>query len=215
MRCISTHTLTWSVTRAYPLLARCLRHFNSHAHVERDTNSIRRSKPYEISTHTLTWSVTNSVQWRIYCICISTHTLTWSVTHYFFIVSPYIRISTHTLTWSVTIVLYIAEASRTNFNSHAHVERDYDLACDNINCLISTHTLTWSVTDWEKGRTHPFDISTHTLTWSVTPSGNYRVRAYDNFNSHAHVERDELTLALEYSDSNFNSHAHVERDAIS
>ena len=33
-----------------------------------------------------------------------------------------------------------------------------------------------------------------------------------NFNSHAHVERDELTLALEYSDSNFNSHAHVERD---
>ena len=77
---------------------------------------------------------------------------------------------------------------------------------------ISTHTLTWSVTDWEKGRTHPFDISTHTLTWSVTPSGNYRVRAYDNFNSHAHVERDELTLALEYSDSNFNSHAHVERD---
>ena len=32
------------------------------------------------------------------------------------------------------------------------------------------------------------------------------------FNSHAHVERDELTLALEYSDSNFNSHAHVERD---
>ena len=26
------------------------------------------------------------------------------------------------------------------------------------------------------------------------------------------MERDELTLALEYSDSNFNSHAHVERD---
>ena len=180
--------------------------------MERDTNSIRRSKPYEISTHTLTWSVTNSVQWRIYCICISTHTLTWSVTHYFFIVSPYIRISTHTLTWSVTIVLYIAEASRTNFNSHAHVERDYDLACDNINCLISTHTLTWSVTSLSVVRVAINCISTHTLTWSVTVCVPRQMQAFRHFNSHAHVERDELTLALEYSDSNFNSHAHVERD---
>ena len=40
----------------------------------------------------------------------------------------------------------------------------------------------------------------------------WKLSAEINFNSHAHVERDELTLALEYSDSNFNSHAHVERD---
>ena len=70
----------------------------------------------------------------------------------------------------------------------------------------------WSVTDivcngkdWET-------ISTHTLMWSVTINVKDYQGNYADFNSHAHVERDELTLALEYSDSNFNSHAHVERD---
>ena len=32
--------------------------FNSHAHVERDTNPLREMLGYNISTHTLTWSVT-------------------------------------------------------------------------------------------------------------------------------------------------------------
>ena len=36
-----------------------------------------------------------------------------------------IRISTHTLTWSVTMEVMIMFCSMTNFNSHAHVERDY------------------------------------------------------------------------------------------
>ena len=56
--CISTHTLTWSVT---------------------SDNGIEMTD-MTISTHTLTWSVTDTI---IY-ICdfgkISTHTLTWSVT---------------------------------------------------------------------------------------------------------------------------------------
>ena len=34
----------------------------------------------------------------------------------------------------------------TNFNSHAHVERDDDLIDDGLDDEISTHTLTWSVT---------------------------------------------------------------------
>ena len=33
-----------------------------------------------------------------------------------------------------------------------------------------------------------------------------------NFNSHAHVERDDSTNELTDSMKNFNSHAHVERD---
>ena len=33
-----------------------------------------------------------------------------------------------------------------------------------------------------------------------------------HFNSHAHVERDALTLFKEVIIANFNSHAHVERD---
>ena len=56
------------------------------------------------------------------------------------------------------------------------------------------------------------DISTHTLTWSVTPSSVLRVCSTNNFNSHAHVERDIITLHLHLILKHFNSHAHVERD---
>ena len=34
----------------------------------------------------------------------------------------------------------------TNFNSHAHVERDEEMYYKTYFPLISTHTLTWSVT---------------------------------------------------------------------
>ena len=99
---ISTHTLTWSVTRAdFPRLAEWI-----------------------ISTHTLTWSVTYPPSSISNCKCISTHTLTWSVTLSTVSSSIFNRnfnshahverdgtdlmsnygsyISTHTLTWSVT-----------------------------------------------------------------------------------------------------------------
>ena len=56
-----------------------------------------------------------------------------------------LAISTHTLTWSVTIPSEPA-LSRGNFNSHAHVERDYRKSGLNGYIIISTHTLTWSVT---------------------------------------------------------------------
>ena len=36
------------------------------------------------------------------------------------------NISTHTLTWSVTTFAMINRNKTTNFNSHAHVERDAD-----------------------------------------------------------------------------------------
>ena len=99
---ISTHTLTWSVTRLSATLQKMYQYFNSHAHVERDcivypVNSnfydfnshahVERdllcftvSLVYVISTHTLTWSVTWRVVRRISTLSISTHTLTWSVT---------------------------------------------------------------------------------------------------------------------------------------
>ena len=35
-----------------------------------------------------------------------------------------------------------------------------------------------------------------------------------NFNSHAHVERDDYMNSNKYTRGNFNSHAHVERDLI-
>ena len=36
----------------------------------------------------------------------------------------------------------------------------------------------------------------------------------ENFNSHAHVERDDSAIVNILMSGNFNSHAHVERDAI-
>ena len=55
---ISTHTLTWSVTRQSCVLSRMPCDFNSHAHVERDRLHWLSSCWKTISTHTLTWSVT-------------------------------------------------------------------------------------------------------------------------------------------------------------
>ena len=99
-------------------------------------------------------------------------------------------ISTHTLTWSVTTLL--------SFLSEHPV--------------ISTHTLTWSVTIFGYVYAVMFCISTHTLTWSVTRKDKDLIRYVQNFNSHAHVERDTCTLHTLQAPPNFNSHAHVERD---
>ena len=54
------------------------------------------------------------------------------------------------------------------FNSHAHVERDEELDKIISNTKISTHTLTWSVTPASQLQEQGLFISTHTLTWSVT-----------------------------------------------
>ena len=79
------------------------RDFNSHAHVERDGHvAIATGEGNTISTHTLTWSVT-------YCSGV---------------IFPLSAISTHTLTWSVTLGYYVLYYRYSNFNSHAHVERD-------------------------------------------------------------------------------------------
>ena len=59
-------------------------HFNSHAHVERDSyNALVDMAVDNISTHTLTWSVTMGMQRCSTRVKISTHTLTWSVTYEF------------------------------------------------------------------------------------------------------------------------------------
>ena len=55
---ISTHTLTWSVTKNIVLICALAL----------------------ISTHTLTWSVTIEMKLKQVKLAISTHTLTWSVT---------------------------------------------------------------------------------------------------------------------------------------
>ena len=109
-------------------------------------------------------------------------------------------ISTHTLTWSVTFALQTFSNPIQNFNSHAHVERDfYGTETKRTVYSISTHTLTWSVT-WGLSRTEILrDISTHTLTWSVTLALPIFVYWISDFNSHAHVERDENVIKDKFS----------------
>ena len=65
----------------------------------------------------------------------------------------------------------------------------------------------------EMGITHQ-GISTHTLTWSVTGNTLDVLCDTANFNSHAHVERDQPGEVANAWTANFNSHAHVERDLI-
>ena len=47
------------------------------------------------------------------------------MTHGKLIFDGWENISTHTLTWSVTIVIWVVRSVMKDFNSHAHVERDY------------------------------------------------------------------------------------------
>ncbi len=112
--------------------------------------------------------MTNDLKFVDTKIRISTHTLTWSVTPSISFLYALILISTHTLTWSVTGNAGSKPCGNSNFNSHAHVERDWIkpatfpaafyfnshahverdicLALNNNVSCISTHTLTWSVT---------------------------------------------------------------------
>ena len=71
--------------------------------------------------------------------------------------------------------------TNTDFNSHAHVERDLKVASIG-NALV---------------------ISTHTLTWSVTLSVTKPMKTVNNFNSHAHVERDILFITILVSNEPF------------
>ena len=83
-------------------------HFNSHAHVERDTFHAMLTRLKRISTHTLTWSVT------------------WKPS------TAYFNPKTFQLTRSrgAWRVITLSDPMKNlNFNSHAHVERDVMTFC--------------------------------------------------------------------------------------
>ncbi len=142
---ISTHTLTWSVTKHKKHILPC----------------------YAISTHTLTWSVTNMF-WNISVAqAISTHTLTWSVTDIFARTQSWkpFQLTRSRGAWRQWQIL---RDSLSHFNSHAHVERDPRRTgkyAESWNFNSHAHV----ERDAEKDKLcKEFVISTHTLTWSVT-----------------------------------------------
>ena len=144
---ISTHTLTWSVTLSFNVCISFLRYFNSHAHVERDDwNSLIIYLLLHFNSHA---HVERDKIWIFNLIVsdISTHTLTWSVTLTLWVNKP---LQTFQLTrsrgaWPTTETI---EQDTGDFNSHAHVERDFPSLKWTLHSSISTHTLTWSVTDF-------------------------------------------------------------------
>ena len=122
--CISTHTLTWSVTHSKifwfpPIQFQLTRsrgawptttgagsargHFNSHAHVERDRLNVAAAlveERFQLTRSRGAWLWVTA--WARHELFISTHTLTWSVTLPQIPIISHHMISTHTLTWSVT-----------------------------------------------------------------------------------------------------------------
>ena len=79
---------------------------------------------------------------------------------------------------------------RDNFNSHAHVERDF---CRFCYLLYLNYFNSHAHVERDKCRCH-------------------LQKCKLNFNSHAHVERDNADETKFQEIVNFNSHAHVERD---
>ena len=187
---ISTHTLTWSVTRVDIRSYSTLYNFNSHAHVERDKRTSFISNLFSnFNSHahverdaavwfafgrTLKFQLTRSRgawqgKWNAPCwvFPISTHTLTWSVTFVEFSYPALIEISTHTLTWSVT-QRQLSDTSAVRFqltrSRGAWPERHWAGICKrhfNSHAHVERDERFSFRSQWNL-------ISTHTLTWSVT-----------------------------------------------
>ena len=159
--------------------------------MERDHCNDRILHTVEISTHTLTWSVTYLCNEGARAEIISTHTLTWSVTREGI---DYVFCWQFQLTRSRGAWRFSEKLKRTlsNFNSHAHVERDFSAI--RLLTVLVLFQLTrsrgaWPQQIWKSVQTFSFQltrsrgawpvgsssvgsssvISTHTLTWSLTP----------------------------------------------
>ena len=119
---ISTHTLTWSVTRF--------------------VNTAEVYLQFQLTRSRGAWRNGKCCKYWFY---ISTHTLTWSVTVQ---IRQFLGQQTFQLTRSRGAWLEYSDSrgQTGNFNSHAHVERDLKYQRIVTYTWISTHTLTWSVT---------------------------------------------------------------------
>ena len=208
---ISTHTLTWSVTRVWTL-RKVLHLFQLTRsrgawHAKREQFRII----IDISTHTLTWSVTVVVCQREITIHISTHTLTWSVTIYIYqllhpfkfqltrsrgawhllfplpVIADRFQLTRSRGAWLVTISSALKNG---NFNSHAHVERDVGTAgataTDNIFQLTRSRGA-WQGIWTGIQRCKEFQLTRSRGAWLCV---QVALICMIYFNSHAHVERD-------------------------
>ena len=165
--------------------------FNSHAHVERDAIKINTCTDYftfQLTRSRGAWP--SGISHLTFCNAISTHTLTWSVTlkRVKYCWALKFQLTRSRGAWRE--LLYVATSPLSNFNSHAHVERDVYIP---IRWLILLE----------------FQLTRSRGAWL---SNLYIILCLRHFNSHAHVERDQRCTPLRACLLYFNSHAHVERD---
>ena len=155
------------MTQVYLIFLWNSSHFNSHAHVERDLNNQNIKSALYISTHTLTWSVTPVSIGSENLFNISTHTLTWSVTQLPFTLNHLLRfqLTRSRGAWPFCVKPPSLTSSFQLTRSRGAWRIDTD----------SVHCYSW------------FQLTRSRGAWRICLSSFI---SFDNFNSHAHVERD-------------------------
>mgnify|MGYP006868571240 CR=1 FL=1 len=149
---------------------------------------------YRISTHTLTWSVTKQAMSGVMLYYISTHTLTWSVTRGRSAINlgKLFQLTRSRGAWPRQ---KWCGDKHSNFNSHAHVERDFAalVASSNVSKFQLTRSRgAWRQHAWRSLRYCKFQLTRSRGAWHL---GSAVIYAIQNFNSHAHVERDQKAIA--------------------
>ena len=122
-------------------------------------------------------------------------------------------ISTHTLTWSVTLFLFLFVLC-TQFQltrSRGAWPVLYQTTEKLQGFQLTRSRGAWPLTSSPEFRHSVFQLTRSRGAWREEIASCWRT---DNFNSHAHVERDLYSGFATGTNYHFNSHAHVERDAV-
>ena len=163
---ISTHTLTWSVTG--------------------QKNSRKQPNRFQLTRSRGAWQ--GDITTLLSQIYFNSHAHV-ERDYIFNAVSNLIKyFNSHAHVERDDMNILLAE-SLQHFNSHAHVERDGNTVMRTDRISISTHTLTWSVTRIFVIITAPclFQLTRSRGAWPIHQTCK---ALWNNFNSHAHVERD-------------------------
>ena len=122
---------------------------------------------YRISTHTLTWSVTKQAMSGVMLYYISTHTLTWSVTRGRSAINlgKLFQLTRSRGAWPRQ---KWCGDKHSNFNSHAHVERDFAalVASSNVSKFQLTRSRgAWRQHAWRSLRYCKFQLTRSRGAW--------------------------------------------------
>ena len=167
---ISTHTLTWSVTKLlWTVLKKC------KFQLTRSRGAWRREHWCMMTSHTFQLTRSRGAWLNIALI---------------FLTASFI--STHTLTWSVTLGIRFSVGENQFQLTRSRGAWRLALPVLTADNSISTHTLTWSVTvgSVQTLMREKFQLTRSRGAW-LPKNRKIGLKTF-YFNSHAHVERDSL-----------------------